>query len=52
MYFNFKGYFSKVIHALVDADYHFICVDVGANGISSEQYVNTIGALSWQNDKI
>ena len=35
-YFNYKGYFSVVLLALVDADYKFLWVNVGASGSSSE----------------
>ena len=34
-YFNYKGYFSLVLLALVDADYKFLWVNVGASGSSS-----------------
>ena len=38
-FFNYKSYFSIVLMALVDADYNFICVDVGAFGASSDSNV-------------
>ena len=31
-YFNYKGYFSLVLLALVNADYKFLWVNVGASG--------------------
>ena len=35
-YFNYKGYFSLVLLALVDAEYKFLWVNVGASGSSSD----------------
>ena len=39
-YFNYKGYFSLVLLALVDADYKFLWVNVGASGSSDAQIFN------------
>ena len=38
-YFNYKGYFSLVLLALVNADYKFLCVNVGASGSSSDAQI-------------
>ena len=35
-YFNYKGYFSLLLLPLVDADYKFLWVNVGASGSSSD----------------
>ena len=35
-YFNYKGHFSLVLLALVDADYKFLWVNVRASGSSSD----------------
>ena len=36
LYFNYKGFFSIVMLALVDADYKFVWVDIGSRGASSD----------------
>ena len=38
-YFNYKGYFSLVLLALVDADYKFLWVNAGARGSSSDAQI-------------
>ena len=38
-YFNYKGYFSLVLLALVDADYKFLLFNVGASGLSSDAQI-------------
>ena len=38
-YFNYKGYLSLVFLALVDGDYRFLWVNVGASGSSSDAQV-------------
>lgn len=35
-YFNYKHFFSIVLLALVDADYKFLYIDIGANGSASD----------------
>ena len=39
VYYNYKGFFSIVLLALVDADYKFMWVNVGSNGSSSDAQV-------------
>jgi len=36
LFFNYKNFFSTALMALVDADYCFISIDVGAYGASSD----------------
>lgn len=36
LYHNYKGFFSLILLAVVDADYRFLWVDVGANGSTSD----------------
>ena len=38
-YFNYKGYFSLVLLALVDAEYKFLWVNVGASSSSSDAQI-------------
>jgi len=39
MFYNFKGYYSIVLFAMVDADYNFIYIDIGANGSSNDSQI-------------
>lgn len=38
-YYNYKGFYSIVLMALVDAEYKFIWVEVGGNGASSDAQI-------------
>ena len=50
-FYNYKGYFSIVLLALVDADYRFIYLDVGANGRNNDAMVYNLSSLSAFMDK-
>jgi hypothetical protein len=39
LYFNYKGFFSIVMLAVVDSDYKFIWVDIGSRGASSDAQI-------------
>ena len=39
LYYNYKGFHSIILHALVDADYKFLWADVGANGSASDAQI-------------
>lgn len=39
LYHNYKGFFSIILMALVDADYRFLWVDVGAAGSNSDAQI-------------
>lgn len=36
LYYNYKGFYSIILMALVDADYKFLYIDIGANGRCSD----------------
>ena len=38
-YFNYEGYFSLVMLALVNAEYKFLWVNMGASGSSSDSQI-------------
>nr|XP_054761139.1 uncharacterized protein LOC129267454 [Lytechinus pictus] len=39
LYYNYKGFYSVVLMALVDADYRFIWVDIGGMGSASDAQI-------------
>ena len=45
LYYNYKGFFSIVLLALVDGNYKFLWVDVGSNGAASDAQVFNSGEL-------
>ena len=45
LYYNYKGFHSLILMALVDADYRFIWVDVGSNGSAGDAQVFNGGQL-------
>ena len=44
-YFNYKGFFSLVLLVLVDAEYKFLWVNVGASGSSSDAQISNLSKL-------
>ena len=38
-FYNYKGFYSIVLMALVDADYKFLWVEVGSNGAASDAQI-------------
>lgn len=45
LYYNYKGFHSVIMMALVDANYRFIWVDVGSNGCAGDAQVFNCGQL-------
>ncbi|XP_045121906.1 protein ALP1-like [Portunus trituberculatus] len=45
MYFNYKGFYSIILMALVDADYKFIWADVGGAGSASDAQIYNASEL-------
>ena len=45
LYHNYKGFFSVVLLALVDADYKFLWVDLGGNGSMSDAQIFNVSEL-------
>ncbi|XP_039280661.1 uncharacterized protein LOC120350589 [Nilaparvata lugens] len=46
IYYNYKGTFSIILFALVDAEYNFLYIDVGANGKSNDDAVFQASTLN------
>ncbi|XP_061172633.1 uncharacterized protein LOC133181974 [Saccostrea echinata] len=44
-YYNYKGFFSIILLALVDAEYKFLCADVGTQGSLSDAQIFNNGPL-------
>ena len=38
-YYNYKGFYSMLVLALLDADYRFLWADAGNNGSSSDAQI-------------
>lgn len=39
LFYNYKNYFSVVLLAIADADYEFICIDVGSFGKDADSTI-------------
>ena len=54
LFFNYKGTFSILLLALVDADYKFTCVDIGSYGSSCDGSIFKTSKLgqSFMNDDL
>ena len=48
-YFNYKGFFSVILLAVVSSDYKFLWIDVSGKGSSSDAWSLTSGLLSVYN---
>ncbi|KAG8335894.1 hypothetical protein J6590_108755 [Homalodisca vitripennis] len=60
-FFNYKGGYSIILLALVDADYRFLYIDVGSNGRANDSSVYRLSSikramdsnqLNWPNDYV
>ena len=52
LYYNYKGFFSVVLFALVDANYTFILADIGGTGFASDAQIYNESELKEKLEKV